>query len=110
MDGRGRKEKEVFALSHVGFCWSSGRAPRAFARLQRQHESTAAGRRRREVLARREAPGRSDRIGAMPPRGELAVDADRAGWEGVVQEPFLSSDARSPHPEPFSTEGEHPWE
>lgn len=81
----------MFGLSHVGICWSSGRAPRAYARLLRQYESTAAERRRKEVLARLEASGRSDRIGAIQARRELGVDADRAGWEDVVQEPFLSS-------------------
>lgn len=91
MDGWGKKEKGMFALSHVGFCWASGRAPRAYARLQRQYESTAAERRRKEVLARLEASGRSDRICVIQPRKEHGVEADRASWDDAVQEQFLPS-------------------
>lgn len=100
----------MFALSHVGVCWSSGRAPRAYARLLRQYESTAAERRRKEVLARLEASGRSDRIGAIQPRRELGVDADRAGWEDVVQELFLPSHRPIPPTRTVSTEGKQRWE
>lgn len=53
---------QLAQLHVVGFCWSSGRAHRAYARLRRQHEAAAAARRRQEVLARQEASGRSDRV------------------------------------------------
>lgn len=98
MDGWDKEEEEMFALSHVGFCWSSGRAPRAYARLLRQYDSIAAERRRNEALARLEAPGKSGRIGAIRPRREFGVDVDHAGWEDVIQQPFPPSPQPSTPP------------